>query len=163
MIDNSEQFINTLQQHIGILIKISRAFAKNHHDQEDLINDITLQLWQSFGKFKGESKLTTWIYRVAINTAINFNKKLKRELSLQEEGIRELNWLTESEDLWSDESEKLYDSINTLGELNKIITLLHLDGNSYEEIATITGISASNVGTRLNRVREELKHKLNKR
>ena len=74
----SEQFLSVFEENTGIIIKISRAFTKTTHDREDLINDIALELWKSFERFKGDSKISTWIYRVALNTAINYKRKKKK-------------------------------------------------------------------------------------
>src|SRR5665647_2692754 len=72
-------FLDILEKNIGIILKISRAYTNSVHDKEDLINDITLELWKSFERFKGDSKISTWIYRVAINTSMNFNRKKKSD------------------------------------------------------------------------------------
>jgi len=72
----TDLFLDILEKNIGIILKISRAYTNSVHDKEDLINDITLELWKSFERFKGDSKISTWIYRVAINTSMNFNRSL---------------------------------------------------------------------------------------
>jgi RNA polymerase sigma-70 factor, ECF subfamily len=153
-----DQFLDILEKNIGIILKISRAYAKSIHDKEDLINDITLELWKSFGRFKGESKVSTWIYRVAINTSMNFNRKKKSDKLYYIADFKQFenpNWI--SEPLDSSNSEILYLCIDELNQINKAIILLYLDGNSYDEISDITGISKSNVGTRMSRIKEQLK------
>ena len=81
MTDNrqKDQFLDILEKNIGIIIKIARAYTKTVHDKEDLINDITLELWKSFGRFKGDSKISTWIYRVALNTSMNYKRKKEKD------------------------------------------------------------------------------------
>jgi RNA polymerase sigma-70 factor (ECF subfamily) len=154
-----EYFLNIFEQNIGIIIKIARAYTKTTQDREDLINDIALELWKSFERFKGDSKLSTWIYRVALNTSINYSRKRKGTsfISLGNSIlINDTTWLIEPDD--SSQSEILYDCINELSALNKAILLLYLDGNSYDEISTITGISKTNVGTRIGRSKEQIKN-----
>ncbi len=154
-----ELFLDILEKNIGIILKISRAYTKTVIDKEDLINDITLELWKSFGNFKGDSKISTWIYRVAINTSLNFSRKKKNDrLYLQQDlkQYEDLNWITETPDI--SQSDILYQCIDELNQLNKAIILLYLDGNSYEEISVITGISKTNVGTRISRIKEQIKN-----
>ena len=153
-----ECFLDIFEKNIGIIIKIARAYTKTAQDREDLINDIALELWKSFERFKGDSKLSTWIYRVALNTALNYNRKRKatRFISFGESKLFiDSSWLTEPDH--SSQSDMLYDCINELSALNKAILLLYLDGNSYDEISTITGISKTNVGTRIGRSKEQIK------
>ena len=159
----SEQFLRVFEENTGIIIKISRAFAKTSHDREDLINDIAFELWKSFEKFKGGSKISTWIYRVALNTSMNFKRKKKKDSSFlffqdfKKEDI--FPWLIEQDN--SSESEILYTCIDELNEINKAIILLYLDGNSHDEIAEIMGISKTNVGTRIGRIKEQIKDLIN--
>lgn len=152
-------FLDIIEKNIGIILKISGAYTNSVHDREDLINDITLELWKSFGRFRGDSKISTWIYRVAINTSMNFNRKKKSDklyfpadLKLFESPI----WVTELPD--SSHSEILYQCIDELNQLNKAIIMLYLDGNSHDEISEITGISKTNVGTRISRIKEQIKN-----
>ena len=149
MTDSKEQFLIILEQNIGIIVKIARAYTKIEQDREDLINDITLELWKSFERFNGESKISTWIYRVALNVSMNFD-------SIQEIPKKDLRaWFFSEED--TSASEILYDCIGTLDDLNKAIILLYLDGNTHDEISAITGISKTNVGTKIGRIKEQLR------
>jgi len=156
----SEQFLSVFEENTGIIIKISRAFTHTSYDREDLINDIALELWKSFEKFKGDSKISTWIYRVALNTAINYKRKRKNDslFSFLNDFRKEeiTPWLVEQEE--SDESEVLYQCIDELNEINKAIILLYLDGNSHTEISEIMGISKTNVATRIGRIKEQIKN-----
>ena len=154
-----ELFLDTLEKNIGIILKISRAYTNSVHDKEDLINDITLELWKSFYRFRGESKISTWIYRVAINTSMNFSRKKKNDKLYFPPDLKQFesqNWITEPPD--STNSEILYHCIDELSQLNKAIILLYLDGNSHDEISEITGISKTNVGTRIFRIKEQIKN-----
>ena len=161
MTDNKQKdlFLDILEQNIGIIIKISGAYTNSVQDKEDLINDITLELWKSFGRFKGESKISTWIYRVALNTSMNFNRKKKSDRLYFPADLNQFenaNWITEPPD--SSHSEILYQCIDELNQLNKAIILLYLDGNSHDEISEITGISKTNIGTRISRIKEQIKN-----
>lgn len=156
----SEEFLSIFAENTGIIVKISRAYTTNSYDREDLMNDIALELWKSFGKFKGESKISTWLYRVALNTAINYKRKRKNDslfIFLNDFRREEMTpWLVEQEN--SDESEVLHQCIDELNEINKAIVLLYLDGNSHAEISEIMGISKTNVATRMGRIKEQIKH-----
>jgi RNA polymerase sigma-70 factor (ECF subfamily) len=160
MIDSrqKEQFLNILEKNIGIIIKIARAYSKTLHDKEDLINDITLELWKSFGRFKGDSKISTWIYRIALNTSMNYKRKREKDRLFFLDDLKQIDnksWLIEQLD--SSHSEILYQCIDELNQLNKAIILLYLDGNSHDEISEIIGISKTNVGTRISRIKEQIK------
>jgi RNA polymerase sigma-70 factor, ECF subfamily len=161
MTDNrqEEQFLDILEKNIGIIIKIARAYSKTVHDKEDLINDITLELWKSFGRFKGDSKISTWIYRVALNTSMNSRRKKEKDKLFFLDDLKQFesqNWIIDQPD--SSHSEILYQCIDELNQLNKAIILLYLDGNSHDEISEITGVSKTNVGTRINRIKEQIKN-----
>lgn len=158
--DIQEQFLHILEKNIGMIIKISRAYTKVRQDREDLVNDITLELWKSFKHFKGDSKISTWIYRVALNTSMNYKRK-KKNVSLfsSVNDLKETDtysWLLEEDT--SSELEVLYNCIDELNEINKAIILLYLDGNSHDEISEIMGISKTNVGTRISRIKEQIKN-----
>jgi RNA polymerase sigma-70 factor, ECF subfamily len=160
MTDNRQRdrFLDILENNIGIILKIAGVYAHTIHDREDLINDITLELWKSFGSFKGESKISTWLYRVALNTSMNFKRKRKKDRLFFLDDIKQTDnpgWFTECQD--TSQSEILYQCIDELNELNKAIILLYLDGRSHEEISDITGVSKTNVGTRISRIKEQIK------
>lgn len=154
-----EQFLDILEKNIGILIKLSRVYTKVAQDRDDLINDITLELWKSFESFNGDSKISTWIYRVAINTSMNYKRKKRNDLlfvslnDFKKEDV--FPWLAEQDN--SSELEILYNCIDELNEINKAIILLYLDGNSHDEISEIMGISKTNVGTRIGRIKKQIK------
>lgn len=160
MTDNKEQFLNILEKNVGIIIKISRVYAKIEQDREDLINDIILELWKSFKNFKGDSKISTWIYRIALNVSMNYKRNRKNDSlfysinDFRKEDIQ--SWLIEQDN--SSELEILYNCIDELGEINKAIILLYLDGNSHDEISEIIGISKTNVGTRISRIKEQIRN-----
>jgi len=163
MTEIKEQFLDIIEKNIGIIIKIARVYTKVKQDREDLINDITLELWKSFKGFNGDSKISTWIYRVALNISMNYKRKKKNDSLFQ--SINDFKkedtytWLVEQND--SSDLEVIYECIDELNEINKAIILLYLDGNSHEEISEIIGISKTNVGTRISRIKEQIKKNVN--
>lgn len=154
-----DEFLAVFEANIGIVIKIAKAYTNTTHDREDLTNDIVAELWRSFDTFRGQSAVSTWLYRVALNTSMNYRRKKKRDslftLWNDSKQFENLHWLTEQDD--TPETELLYRHIDRLDALDKAIILLYLDRKSHEEIAAITGISKTNVGTRIGRIKEQIK------
>ncbi len=151
-----KQFEEAFREHLGIIIRISRAYTKTRQDLEDLVNDIAVEIWSSFPTFRSDSKISTWIYRIALNTALNYKRNERRRAGfLDKESLDNIINTLYAED--DNRSELLYNSIDQLDEFNRAIIILYLDGKSHEEIARITGISKSNVGTRIGRIKEQLK------
>ncbi len=153
-----KEFLFILEQHISILVKIVNVYTHAAQDRKDLMSDIVYELWKSYPRFKGESQVSTWLYRVALNIALKSKRKRdNNKLLFVDELIRF------DDDTWEDLSngreaiQALYQCIEELNPINKAIILLYLDDKSNEEIADITGLSRTNVSTRLNRIREQLK------
>ena len=159
MIDDKrkEQFVSDFEKNIGIILKISRAYTKTKHDREDLVNDIALELWKAYPSFKGDSKISTWFYRIALNVSMNYKRKKKPNILFFPEAnqIKVSDWLDHQED--NEQINLLYECIDDLTDFNKAIIILYLDGNSHDEISMITGMSKSNVGTRISRIKEQIK------
>ncbi len=151
------EFTRIIKDHEGVIYKITTIYTNNQDDQKDLYQEIVYQLWKSFDSFKGNSKISTWMYRVALNTAITRLKKEKRRVDYI--GIdKVIMQQTEQHDSVFEERLKLlYTHIQGLNELEKGLMLLLLEGKKYEEIALITGLSPSNVGTRISRIKLKLK------
>jgi len=158
---SEDKFTGDINENIGIIHKICNIYFTGEHDRQDAGQEILYQLWRSYPSFKGDSKFSTWMYKVALNTAIAYMKKSNKEPStyvLPEQ----LGHLAESSEQYGnpDKMSILYTAINTLSEIDKAITLLFLEDNSYDEISSITGITKSNVSVRLVRIRKALKEKL---
>lgn len=156
--DKKSRFISVVKEHEGLIYKVATLYTNTPTDREDLTQEIVYQLWKSFDSFNEQSKLSTWIYRVAMNTAIYNLKSSKRQ-------VVTVSFDADSErfadlDDGSDEAriKLLYASIQRLDLLEKGIILLYLEGKKHQEIADIVGISLSNVGTRIARIKEKLKH-----
>ena len=153
-----KEFLLLLERHIGILFKIVRIYACNDVDRKELMSDMVFELWRSYPRFRGEAKISTWLYRVALNTALK--KKRKRDnnklVFVEDLLTLEKGSLSETVDR-KNEIDLLYACIEKLTPVNKAVVLLYLENKSHKEIAEITGFSQTNVSTRLNRIKEELK------
>jgi RNA polymerase sigma-70 factor (ECF subfamily) len=160
MKNTKEQFLEILSNYQGILHKVSLIYFKSRADREDNVQEIIYQLWKSFPGLKNRKSIGSWIYSVSINTSIARVKKTSRmeyreTLPEVEEEINLADYIELNESL-----RLLLTAIYHLDEINKSIMLLYLEEKSYDEIAEIIGISKSNVGVRINRAKEQLKHNL---
>jgi RNA polymerase sigma-70 factor, ECF subfamily len=162
--DVSEQealFLRWLADHVGLMWKVVRAFTATPEDAEDLLQEIALQLWRSLPAFRGEAKESTWIYRVAFNTALVWKRDEKRRHAKHEKFF-ELNVAPEVSAYQSAQSrdkelvQQLYAAIRQLPKLDASLALMHLDGLSYRDMSEVLGITESNVGVKLNRIRKQL-------
>ncbi|MCK3685828.1 sigma-70 family RNA polymerase sigma factor [Maribellus sp. YY47] len=149
-----KEFSERISEHQGIIHKVTMIYADSPADREDLFQEICLQLWRSYARFRGEAKFSTWMYRVALNTAIsnvrkNKNKPghefLNENVQLSDEGQSDL-----------DQVRLLFRAVAALNRIDKAIILLWLDEKSYDEIATIMGTSKSNVSVKLVRIKRRL-------
>ncbi|MEG1007743.1 MAG: RNA polymerase sigma factor, partial [Bacteroides sp.] len=122
----------------------------------DLYQEVVLNIWKAYPKFRKECKVSTWIYRIALNTCISFIRKEKHTPELVTL-TREADWMTEDRDPLTEMLRELYRLINHLGQLDKSIILLYLEEKSYEEIGEITGLTVTNVATKLSRIKDKLK------
>lgn len=151
-----KEFVRIIKQHEGVIFKITTMYTDNRDDQKDLYQDVVFQLWKSFDSFRAESKISTWMYRIALNTALTRLKKSKRmkhSVSIDKVVLQE----TENYDPdFEDRLRLLYAHIKQLNVVEKGLMLLLLEGKKYEEIAEITGLSPSNVGTKISRIKQKL-------
>ncbi len=152
--DNSRDFIRQVRSHQDILHKVCFVYGRVPADRDDLAQDILLQLWKSYGSFDGRSSFSTWMYRVALNTAITFRRKHKRPAQARPELAAEGTQLASIE--LSDDLGALYRAIAQLSDIEKAIIMQWLDERSYRDIADTVGISEKNVSVRLVRIRERL-------
>ena len=155
-------FIKTIRDNEALIFKVAKLYTHNKEDEQDLYQDIVYQLWKSFESFRNESKITTWMYRIALNTSIAWLNKEKRTRGRSAINEAFLNVTTEIDAAREERIETLYATIRKLNPAEKAIVLLYLDGRSYEEISAITGFSVSNVGTRLGRIRQKLSAEIKK-
>jgi RNA polymerase sigma factor (sigma-70 family) len=155
------QFLELVNENIGIVHKISRVYFHEPEDQQDLFQEIIFQLWKSFPSFSHQSKFSTWMYQVALNTAITYFRREKKNFRKEELQDHHLNVsLSSEQDSANDRAEELNEAIKTLSRVDKSIVLLHLNNYNYEEIALMTGMTKSNVSVRLVRIKRALEVKL---
>jgi RNA polymerase sigma factor (sigma-70 family) len=157
---NETEFIRVIKENEGIIFKIAMLYAADKDDQKDLYQEVVYQLWRSFDSFRSESKISTWIYRIALNTSITHLRKEKKRGSRVSIGEAVINRFDPDDSLMEERLAQLYDQVKKLNTIEKAIVLLHLEGKNYEEIAAITGFTATNVGTRLSRIKDKLRSQL---
>ncbi len=160
--DRKKDFINIIKTNEGLIFKVAGLYTNSDEDRDDLVQEIVYQLWKSFDTFNEQSKLSTWMYRVALNTAIFQLNKTKRTISTIPIDKGDFGLVDDLEKAEEERIKQLYEQIQKLNLLEKGIVLLYLEGKNHEEIATITGLSISNVGTRLSRIREKMKTEIHK-
>lgn len=161
--DKKDQFTRVIKLNQGLIFKVAALYTNSLEDREDLYQEIVFQLWKSFGTFNEQSKLSTWMYRVAMNTAIYNLKSSKRKVNtipIDFESERFADVLDKTEE---ERIKVLYENIQTLNLLEKGIILLYLEEKSHLEIASIIGITTSNVGTKIARIKEKLKSQIIKK
>jgi len=155
-------FVDIVKENEGVIYKITRVYTDTHEDQKDLYQEVVYQLWKSFDSFKGNSKISTWIYRITLNTAIAYLNKSKKKVSQVRLDFELLHPIDEKEYVTEERLTTLYIMIKQLNVIEKGLILLFLEGKSYDEIAIITGFTSSNVGTRLSRIKKKLKENIKK-
>lgn len=149
-----KEFVELITEHKRLIYKACYFYASDADDLADLYQEVVMNLWKSFSRFRGESKATTWMYRIAMNTCIS---SLRRQKARPQTVPLTLDVdMTDGEDKTA-QLRELYGLINQLGRLERALILLWLEERSYQEIADILGISKNNVAVKLNRVKEKLK------
>lgn len=153
-----KEFLQIIKRNQGIIHKVCNIYCDDQDDRNDLFQEIVAQLWKSFPSFREESKFSTWMYRVTLNTAITSFKKTKRRpdqnrLTYENFQVKDENYDTETED----EIRNLHWAVAQLTGIEKSIVLLFLENKKYEEIAEITGITQNYVRVKMNRIKKKLK------
>jgi len=150
--------VELLEKYQGILHKVCYLYCNSEEDKRDTFQEIVFQMWKSFYTLKDKTKFSSWIYRIAINTAISRLRKEKRQP--YKENISDLGLQIQEQETSENIRERvdyLHKAIEKLSEIEKAIIMLHLDEKSYDEISEIIGISKSNVGVKLHRIKAQLK------
>ncbi len=150
-----KEFLEVIHDYQKIIYKICRLYRDSREDQEDLFQEIVYQLWKSYPGFKRESKVSSWIYRIALNTAIAIYRKSKIFIENYQEFPEHIH--PSDEKIISENEERLFWALRKLNDSEKAVISLYLEDFNYQEIAEITGLSESNVGVRLNRIKNRLK------
>lgn len=153
-----KEFLQIIQKNQGIIHKVCNIYCDTDDDRRDLFQEIVAQLWKSFPNFRGDAKVSTWMYRVALNTAITTFKKSKRRpdqnhLTYENFQIEDVKYDTETEE----NIKLLHKAVQQLSGIEKSIVLLFLENKKYEEIAEITGITQNYVRVKMNRIKRKLK------
>ena len=156
---DKDQFILVIKENQNLIYKICYSYCSNSENRKDLQQEILIQLWNSFSKFDGRAKLSTWIYRIELNTAISFYRNDSRH-SNNKVHIDDLIISLSDFEYVPEQDENiamLYQFIENLNEMDKALILLYLDDNKYQDMAEILGISETNVATKISRIKKILK------
>jgi RNA polymerase sigma factor (sigma-70 family) len=154
---NEQQFLQLIDQHQGIIHKICRLYRDSREDREDLFQEIVFQLWKSVPTFEGKANFSSWMYRIALSTAIATFRKKKPDIIY----TTDLPEQEAAEQKPSEQREKLFEALRKLNDDEKALITLFLEDLSYREISEITGITENNVGVKLSRIRKKLHQFLN--
>lgn len=154
-----QDFLAILEDHKKLLYKISNAYCSDKEDRKDLLQEIILQLWKSYPKYDKTFALSTWIYRIALHVSISFQRKQKSRSRLRPKSRDPIMEIRdeEGEQELAENVKRLNAFISQLKKLDKALMILYLEGKSHQEIAEILGLSKSNVGTKIGRIKEKLK------
>lgn len=153
-------FKELLEENKGIITKICRAYANDDHEFDDHFQEVALQIWKSYDNYKGMAKVSTWIYRITLNVCLSEIRKKNRRI-MTSAFQSEHDQAEEQPHHDQENIEKLYSAIRTLKKIDRAIILLYLEDKKYKEMAEILGVNISNIGVKVNRIKKELKEKLN--
>ena len=146
------QFLEMIRQNEGIIYKVTSFYTDTEHPLGDLYQEVVLNLWKAFPSFRGDSKYSTWIYRIALNTCVSFYRRSKKNISYVDISMDIPDVVDNNEEI-----QELYKLINRLGKIERALVLLYLDDKSYKEIAEITGLTVTNVATKISRIKDKLR------
>ncbi|MEO1254926.1 MAG: RNA polymerase sigma factor, partial [Bacteroidota bacterium] len=149
-------FDEWLKGYRALLFKVIKAYAFQIDDQNDLFQEICLQVWKSIPNFRAESAVSTWLYRISLNTAIKWSAKEKKHIGRHHEIDHTDHVLISQGEPKDDRIEWLYSEIRKFDEVDRSLSLLLLEGYSYKKMAKIIGISESNIGVKIHRIKERL-------
>jgi len=150
-------FLKAITKHQKILHKVCHLYTNTPEDREDLFQEILIQLWKSIHQFRENSKISTWMYKVALHTAITHLNKTKKHTIHKDGVVETIDYHQLPESYGQEDFDLLYMAISQLNKIDKALTLLYLEKHSYQEIASLMGISESNVGVKINRIKSKLK------
>ena len=151
-----KEFLKAIEENQQIIFKVSNMYMDTRADREDLFQEILLNAWKGIRNFKGDSKFSTWLYRVALNTSISFFKKDKREREVLEwEKSQEA--VTDKTNIETEQLAAMNKAISALSGIDKALVMLYLEDYSYQQIAEVIGITANHVGVKMNRIKALLK------
>jgi RNA polymerase sigma-70 factor (ECF subfamily) len=155
---STKEFVRLVNQHRFILFKLSNLYCQPGPDREDLFQEIIVQLWKAYPNFRGESKFSTWLYRVALNTAISgLRKEKKRFATLGPENLPAQEPDIQYEQEQDEQLLQLYVAINQLTAIERALVMLYLDDKSYQEMEEVLGINENSLRVKMNRIKEKLR------
>ncbi len=153
---SADTFFNSyIEENKGIIYKICRVYANDKIELQDFVQEVTLQLWKSHTKFESRSKLSTWIYRVTLNVCLTLSRKNRRRIDTVE--LLSTDFVDNDDNTEQEQIAALYKAVRRLNDSDRAIILLYLEDKSYQEIAEILGITPTNVGVKINRIKAKLK------
>jgi len=162
--DHANQYLEIIRANKRLIYKITRIYCPDPEDRKDLEQEILIQIWKSIKTYQPAYKLSTWLYRIALNVAISHyrkSSKLKDTTVAITDNVLEIAEDGSEAEVMNENIARLYKFIGLLDNLSKAIIILHLEGSNYKEIAEVLGLSETNVGTRINRIKKSLKNKFN--
>ena len=156
------KFVTELENNQNIVHKVCSLYTNNRDSHNDLFQEITIQLWRAYPKFRGEAKFSTWMYRVALNTAITLYRKSKRMVKTQDfDSVIYKIKTDEYDDTEERQLKLIYDAVKQLGDIDKALVFLYLEDKDYSEIAATLGITEVNARVKMNRIKNKLRTVLN--
>jgi RNA polymerase sigma factor (sigma-70 family) len=156
-----KDFIKAMQENSGIINSICRSYFPVQDDFKDARQDVILQLWRSFPTFRNESKISTWIYKVALNTILTKRKKAQNQRLNEPISQVHIDQIPSHDDVTKDHIQEFTWLISKLDDCDKAIVILLVEGYNNKEIALMLHLTATNISTRLNRLKNKLKHRIN--
>lgn len=156
--EQREYFRDIIEQHKGILFKVARAYCLNEDDRQDLIQEMMIQIWQSINRFNNQIKISTWLYRISLNVAISFYRKNMARANKNTMLNEQTEQIPTDDKTEEDQQLNLLEQfISELKEFDKALMILYLEDKSHAEIAEILGMTVSNVGTKIGRIKDKIK------
>jgi RNA polymerase sigma-70 factor (ECF subfamily) len=152
-------FREFVEENKGIIYKICRVYANDKDELQDFVQEVTIQLWKSCSNFQNKSKLSTWVYRVTLNVCLTLSKKNRRRVDTV--GLLSTDYVDETDTTEQEQLATLYSAMRKLNDSDRAIILLYLEDKSYQEISDILGITVSNVGVKITRVKSKLNDIIN--
>ena len=160
MQDNTQEatFLQLVKEHQKMIHKVCNLYCHSLYEREDLFQEIVVQLWKGYPKFRGDAKFSTWLYRVALNTAISGLRKKEKNIAYVDPSalptaLQNLN----DNNPEQEQLQQLYEAIRRLGEIDRAVVMLYLEDRSYEEMEEVLGISQNNLRVKMNRIKEKLR------
>lgn len=153
----AKQFEERVKGHELLLHKVCRIYAYTDADRKDLFQEMVIQLWKAYPKFRGDAKFSTWMYRVALNTAITGLRRKKDFITAYDPATLPAHFAEETSNPEEDQLQQLYAAIEQLNQVEKAIVMLYMEDRSYEEMEEILGMSQGNLRVKMNRIKEKLR------